>query len=97
MKNIFLVTLKYIKPHFAIDQYFPKHKAYIDEYIEKGIFICSGRKTLKSGEFILCKAKNRQEMQKIISKDPFDQFQLAIYEIEEYNLIASDTRFLPEV
>ncbi len=94
MDNVFLITLKYIKPHFAIDQYFAKHKAFLEQHIESGHFICTGRKKLKTGEFILCKASNRQEAQKIVSKDPFDQFQLAVYEVEEYKIISSNEDFI---
>ena len=93
MDTIFLITLQYIKPHFAVDQYFPKHQAYLDEYVKKGYFICSGRKKLKTGEFILCKAADRKEAQAIVAKDPFDKNQLAIYEIVEYNLTSADNRF----
>lgn len=94
MEKVFLITLQYIKPHFAIDQYFPKHKIHLEKYEESGHIICSGRRNLKTGEFILCQAKNRQEAQQIVAEDPFDQFQLAVFEIEEYHLITTSKAFL---
>ncbi len=93
MDIVFLITLQYIKPQFAVDQYFPKHKKYLDRYVKKGNFICCGRKKLPTAEFILCMAKDRKEAQRIVAEDPFDINQLAVYEIEEYNLTASDKRF----
>ncbi|HEX5553830.1 MAG TPA: YciI family protein [Chitinophagaceae bacterium] len=85
---IFLILLQYIKPHFAIDQYYPSHQDFIDRYVDSGHFICSGRKTLKTGEFILCKAGNRKEAQAIVAEDPFDINQLAVFEIVQYSVTA---------
>ncbi len=93
MNFVFLITLQYIKPQFAVDQYFPQHKKYLDHYVAKGKFICCGRKKLPTGEFILCTAEDRKEAQQIVAEDPFDKNQLAVYEIVEYNLTASDKRF----
>lgn len=94
METVFLIILQYIKPHFAVEQYFPKHKVYLDRYVASGHFICCGRKKLKTGEFILCKAADRKAVQQMVSEDPFDEFQLAVYEIVEYNLTASNAGFL---
>lgn len=90
---IFLILLQYIKPHFAVEQYYPRHKVYIDRYVNSGHFICSGRKTLKNGEFILCMAENRKEAQRIVQDDPFEANQLASFEIIEYNLTAYSKAF----
>jgi len=90
---IFLILLQYIKPHFAVEQYYPRHKVYIDRYVNSGHFICSGRKTLKNGEFILCKAENMKEAQRIVREDPFEANQLASFEIIEYNLTAYSKAF----
>ncbi len=93
MESVFLIILQYIKPHFAVEQYLPKHKMYLDKYVNNGHFICCGRKKLNTGEFILCKATDRKEAQRIVAEDPFDEYQLAVYEIVEYNLTATDERF----
>lgn len=93
MTHIYLIQLQYRKSHFAIDKYFEKHKAFLEEYTEKGNFICCGRKKFNTGEFILCRAENRKEVKEIIANDPFDEYQLAGFEITEYQLIASDPYF----
>lgn len=85
---IFLILLQYIKPHFAVEQYYPRHKVYIDHYVNSGHFICSGRKTLKNGEFILCRADSLKEAQRIVREDPFEANQLASFEIIAYNMTA---------
>lgn len=92
---IFLILLQYIKPHFAVDQYFARHKVFLDEYVNKGKFICCGRKKMRTGEFILCKAKNRKEVQQIVAEDPFDKNQLAVFEIVEYEVTALTKDFEP--
>lgn len=83
---IFLILLQYIKPHFAVDQYYPKHQAFVDRFVDSGHFLACGRRTLKTGEFILCRAKSRKEAESIMNEDPFDQNQLAVYDIVEYTI-----------
>lgn len=90
---LFLILLQYIKPHFAVDQYFGRHKVFLDQYVNKGNFICCGRKKMKTGEFILCKAENRKEVQRIVAEDPFDKNQLAVFEIVEYDVTALSDDF----
>lgn len=90
---IFLILLQYVKPHFAVEQYYPRHTVFIDRFVNSGHFICSGRKTLKNGEFILCRAANRKEVQAIVAEDPFDAYQLASFEIIEYSLTAYSKAF----
>jgi uncharacterized protein YciI len=90
---IFLILLQYIKPHFAVEQYYPRHTVFIDRYVASGHFLCSGRKTLKTGEFILCRAGSIKEVQRIVQDDPFEANQLASYEIIEYNMTAYSRAF----
>lgn len=59
-------------------------KPFCTNYGENGHFLLSGKKTPRNGGFILCKAKNRQEVETIIREDPFDKDQLAFYEIVEF-------------
>lgn len=93
MDDIFLIILQYIKPHFAVEHYSSKHKMFLDKYVNRGNFICTGRKKLNTGEFILCQAADRKEVQRIVAEDPFDEYQLAVYEIIEYNLTAVSEGF----
>ncbi|HEY8915702.1 MAG TPA: YciI family protein [Chitinophaga sp.] len=81
---MFLILLQYIRPLTAIEHYLDAHKAFLDQYYQSGKFILSGRRKPRSGGLILCKASSRKEVEQIIAEDPFDKFQLALYEIIEF-------------
>ena len=77
---LFLIILQYIKPQVAINTYFGAHEAFLRRYTDTGQFILAGQKVMKNGEFILCKAQSRREIETILREDPFDVYQLAVYE-----------------
>ncbi|ASZ10431.1 GTP cyclohydrolase [Chitinophaga pendula] len=81
---MYLILLQYIRPIAAIEHYMDAHKAFLEKYYKSGQFILSGRKKLKTGGLILCKASSRREVEQIIADDPLDKFQLALYEIIEF-------------
>ena len=81
---MFLILLQYIRPLTAIEHYLEAHKAFLDKYYKSGQFILSGRRKPKSGSLIICKASSRKEVEQIITEDPFDKYQLAMYEIIEF-------------
>jgi uncharacterized protein YciI len=81
---MFLILLQYIRPLTAIEHYLDAHLAFLEKYYQSGQFILSGRRKPRSGGLILCKASSRKEVEQIIAEDPFDKYQLALYEIIEF-------------
>jgi uncharacterized protein YciI len=81
---MFLIMLQYIRPVAAVEHYMEQHRAFLDKYYKTGQFILAGRKKPKSGGLIICKASSRKEVEAIIAEDPLDKFQLALYEIIEF-------------
>lgn len=81
---MFLILLQYIRPLTAIDHFMEAHQAFLDKYYQKGNFIFSGRKIPRSGGIILCRAENRRTVEKILTDDPFEQNNLAMYDIIEF-------------
>ncbi|GAA0531778.1 YciI family protein [Chitinophaga japonensis] len=81
---MFLILLQYIRPLTAIEHYLEAHRAFLDKYYKSGQFILSGRRKPRSGGLIICKASSRKEVEQIITEDPFDKYQLAMYEIIEF-------------
>lgn len=80
---MYLIMLQYIRPLAAIDHYMDAHKTFLDKYYQSGHFILSGKRKPRTGGMILCKASSRREVEAILAEDPFDKFQLALYEIIE--------------
>lgn len=81
---MYLILLQYIRPVAAIEHYMEQHRAFLDKYYKSGKFILAGRRKPKSGGLIICKAGSRREVEEIMSEDPLDKFQLALYEIIEF-------------
>ncbi|MBV7528761.1 YciI family protein [Chitinophaga sp. sic0106] len=81
---MFLILLQYIRPVAAVEHFMEAHTAFLQKYFETGQFILSGRRKPKSGSLILCKASSRKEVEEIMKEDPLEKFQLALYEIIEF-------------
>lgn len=81
---MYLILLQYIRPVAAVEHYMEQHRAFLEKYYKSGQFILAGRRKPKSGGLIICKASSRKEVEAIISEDPLDKFQLALYEIIEF-------------
>lgn len=81
---MFLILLQYVRPLASVDHFMEQHKAFLNKYFQSGNFIFAGRRKPRTGGLILCRAENRRAVEKIISEDPFDQNNLAMYEIIEF-------------
>ncbi|HEY9257213.1 YciI family protein [Chitinophaga sp.] len=76
--------LQYIRPVAAVEHFMEAHTAFLQKHYESGQFIISGRRKPKSGAVILCNASSRKEVEQIMSEDPLEKYQLALYEIIEF-------------
>ena len=83
---MFILILTYKKALNKVDKYLDVHKEYLDKFYETGDFIASGRQNPRIGGVILCKASNKQDVENIISQDPFFIHQIAKYQIIEFEV-----------
>lgn len=81
---MFIVGLKYIKAIDEVEKYLSEHVKFLEKYYDIGKFICSGRKNPRTGGIILLNAENIDEVEKIISEDPFNINGIAEYEVIEF-------------
>lgn len=81
---MFILSLNYIKPIDEVEEYLSSHILFLDKYYSSKNFICSGRKNPRTGGIILCNAENIDEVNAIISEDPFYKEKIAAYEITEF-------------
>ena len=81
---MFIINLTYKAELEVIEQLLQKHVAFLDEQYELGNFLASGRKVPRSGGIILSHIKSKDELKKIIAKDPFKQNDVADYELIEF-------------
>ncbi|WP_245898605.1 YciI family protein [Chitinophaga niastensis] len=76
--------LQYIRPVAAVEHFMEAHTAFLQKHYDSGQFILSGRRKPKSGSVILCNVSSRKEVEQIMSEDPLEKYQLALYEIIEF-------------
>ena len=81
---MYIVSLTYKASLEAIDKELNNHIDYLKIQFVAGNFLASGRKIPRNGGVILAKAPSREELDEILKQDPFNQNNLADYEVIEF-------------
>ena len=81
---MFIVSLTYKRPLEEVDCHLDAHVAYLKQEYANGSFIASGRKVPRTGGIILSNIKTRDELEAILTKDPFYIAGIADYDIMEF-------------
>lgn len=81
---MFIIDLNYIVPLEELDEHMADHVRYLKKYYKKGIFFASGRKVPRTGGVILALVDSVEEVEKIITEDPFHKHQLAEFNITQF-------------
>ncbi len=81
---MYIVSLTYKASLEAIDKELNNHIDYLKKQYAAGNFLASGRKIPRNGGVILAKAQSREELDEILRQDPFNQNNLADYEVIEF-------------
>ncbi len=68
---MYAIVLNYKKPLETVLKFRDAHVTYLRKYYERGNFIISGPRNPMDGGFILANAENREEIESIVSEDPF--------------------------
>ena len=82
---MFIISLTYIKPLEEVDALLEEHVTYLKEQYTLGHFLASGRKVPRTGGVILARGASREEIETIITLDPFYRHYMAEYEITEFS------------
>jgi uncharacterized protein YciI len=82
---MFVVSLTYQKPMEEVENLIAAHRDFLDRNYELGIFLASGPKNPRVGGVILASSKvSREQLEEILSEDPFHVHALARYEVTEF-------------
>jgi uncharacterized protein YciI len=81
---MYIIDLNYIVPLEELDEHMAAHVKYLKKYYRKNIFVASGRKVPRTGGIILVLADSEDEVNRIISEDPFFKFDLAKFTITHF-------------
>jgi uncharacterized protein YciI len=81
---LFIIDLNYVVPLEELDTHMADHVRYLHKYYKKNVFVASGRKVPRTGGIILVLAASVEEVEKIISEDPFYKYELAEFTITQF-------------
>jgi uncharacterized protein YciI len=81
---MFIISLNYIVPLEKLDAHMTDHVKYLHKYYKQNVFVASGRKIPRTGGIILALASSREEIDEIISEDPFYTHKLAEFTVTEF-------------
>jgi uncharacterized protein YciI len=81
---MFIINLNYIVPLDLLDQHMAAHVKFLQKYYQKNIFIASGRQVPRTGGIILAVGESKEQVEKIITEDPFYIHKLAEFSITEF-------------
>jgi uncharacterized protein YciI len=82
--KMFIVSLNYKCDIEEVEKYLDDHVSYLKQEYSNGNFIASGRKNPRTGGVILSCVKDRDELEVILKRDPFDRAGIAEYDITEF-------------
>jgi uncharacterized protein YciI len=81
---MFILLNRYVRPLDEVDKVLPEHLLFQDEMYARGIFIVSGRLVPRTGGVTLADASSREELEKLLQRDPFVREGIAECEIVEF-------------
>ena len=81
---MYIIDLNYIVPLEELDAHMTDHVKYLHKYYKTNMFVASGRKVPRTGGIILALASSREEVDQIISEDPFYTHKLAEFKVTEF-------------
>ncbi|MCG9558786.1 GTP cyclohydrolase [Vibrio kanaloae] len=80
---MFIVSLEYQVSLEEVDLFIPEHVEFLNKQYELGHFQLSGRKNPRTGGVILFTLSNREQLDMLLTEDPFYRENIAKYEVIE--------------
>jgi uncharacterized protein YciI len=89
-----VVFINYKKSIEMVDKYLSQHRDFLEEGYKQNFFIVSGPQIPRTGGIIISQLKDRSKLEEILSKDPFQIYDIADYEIIEFTPVKYHQNFL---
>lgn len=83
---MFVVDICYKVPLAEVEPFFEAHIAFVRKYVDLGVFMLTAKKIPRSGGIILANAPSETELIEILQEDPFWEFGLAVFHMQEVQL-----------
>jgi uncharacterized protein YciI len=82
--RVFVILLSYVKPLDEVDHLLAQHSAYLERNYSAGHFLVSGRRVPRTGGVILAHGSTIEEIEALVSTDPFITEGVATSEVIEF-------------
>lgn len=82
---MFLLIVSYIKPIEEVMKHAVTHKAWVNKYVEEGLFLFAGPKKNKQGGAILAKSIDKSRLNEILEEDSFVKEGVAEYQVIDFD------------
>jgi uncharacterized protein YciI len=87
-KLMFVILLTYLKPLEDVERVVVPHRAYLDELYQKNVLLASGPQIPRTGGVLIARGgQSKDELQFLLSQDPFSIEGIAKYEVIEFDPI----------
>lgn len=83
----YVIESSFQQPFETFGEAVPQHRAWLQEWYDKGVLLCSGPKTDKSGGLLIGRAESIAPLQALVNGDPYNRAGLARYEIKEFDAV----------
>lgn len=90
---MFIVEITYKKPLEYIDQYLADHRAFLEAGYQTNCFVASGPQNPRTGGIIISQLTNREQLEQILTQDPFNLNGLVDYKIIEFSPVKYHSDF----
>jgi uncharacterized protein YciI len=90
---MFIVKLTYLKPIDEVETFLADHVEFLEKYYALKKFIVSGRQNPRVGGIIVMRCESSEEVEQIISEDPFKKETIVDYEVIEFVPTKYDPEF----
>jgi len=83
--KFYVLESQFQKPFETFGEIVPQHRAWLQHWYDKGVLLCSGPKSDKSGGIIIGRAEDVSSLQALVAGDPYHCNGLAHYRISEFD------------
>ncbi len=80
----FLVEARYAAPLEQVRAAYPRHRAWLQEGYDRGLFLCSGPKEPPTGGYLVARAVSAEALQAMFEDEPLNKEGLATFSFTEF-------------
>lgn len=87
---MYVISITYIQPIDVVEKHLQAHRDFLRQQYAAGYLIMSGPKNPRDGGVIIANAMPRNELDQLIAADPFCQYEVADYQVTEFEPVLHD-------